>query len=96
MATSGSNATIRDSDIYAIGTLFERDNTIEITGIANNQHVTDSLYNWGDVTFHLLNTSVKAWNFYAFGATNLTLRSCVFGEMLANGTAHVVVDRFAL
>ena len=93
MATSGSTATIRNSDIYAIGTLFERDNTVEITGIANNQHITDSSYNWGDVTFHLLDTSVKAWNFYAFGATKLTLKSCVFGEMLANGTAHVIVDR---
>jgi len=82
MARSGSSATMHDSTLRVVGSFFERDHTIEITGIANNTVLSNSTLNWGDISYTFNNTHVETWNYYCYGTTHLTLQQCVFGELL--------------
>lgn len=91
MASSGSTGTFRDSDLRTVGSIFERDNTIEVTGIANNATIADRTYAWGDVSLRFVNSSVDTWNFYGAGTTQLTIASSVFGELLTWGQAYAQV-----
>lgn len=81
MARSGSDVTVRDSELFAAGTWFDRANVIAIRGVANQASFADQRYDWGDVHYHFVNTSVHTWNFYPYGQTQLTLEDCVFGEL---------------
>ena len=92
MARSGSSATLVDTELRAVGSFFEHDNSITIQGIANQCLLHDTVLQWGDIQYAFDNVSVHSWNFYAYGTTSLTLESCLFGELLAeeNGEAWVV------
>ncbi len=92
MARSGCNGTFRDSSLRVVGSYFERANTVEVTGVANNQFQNDSSYAWGDVSLRFINSSVETWNFYSYGTTDLTLRSCLFGELLVAETGKGWVE----
>ncbi len=81
MARSGSNVTIHDSELFAVGTWFDRANAVEIRGVANQAGFADQRYDWGDVHYRFVNTSVQTWNFYPYGQTQLTLEDSVFGEI---------------
>jgi len=93
MARSGADVTVRDSALRGIGTWFLRANVVSIKGVANQATFTDSTFAWGDVNYHLLNTSVHAWNFYPFGQTQLTLENCVFGEVGAGEQSSVQITQ---
>jgi hypothetical protein len=90
MARSGSSSTIRNSTLRGVGTLFD-DDTVTITGLANDTRLADSTFNWGSITHRFVNTAVRTWNFYSYGSSSVTLNSCVFGELLAaeNGRATI-------
>ena len=92
MAKSGASATLRDSTLRTVGTYFERDNEITITGLANNADLSDSAFQWGDVNYHFINTSVQTWNFYCYGTTQLTLQSCIFGELLSDEQGEAFIN----
>lgn len=83
MARSGSTATVRNSALRAVGTYFEKDHVIAISGLANNTHLGQADFQWGDVAYHFTDTAVTSWNFYCNGQTRLTLTSCLFGELIA-------------
>lgn len=93
LAMSGSSATYRDSTLRVVGSVFDRDNVIEITGIANGTTLQQSDFSWGDVELHLRDCHVQSWNFYAYEQTDLTLRQCLFGEVLGAGNARVFVQQ---
>jgi hypothetical protein len=82
LARSGSDATFRDSTLRTVGTYFGRGNTVTVTGVANNQTLADASFTWGDHTLRLVNTTVNTWSFYAYGETDLTIESSVFGELI--------------
>lgn len=88
---SGSNGTFRESTLQVVGSLFDWNSTIEITGIANNAVISDTSYAWGGVSLHFINTTVRTWNFYAAGTTKLTIQSCLFGELMTWDQAEVWV-----
>lgn len=87
LARSGSDATFRDSTLRTMGTYFGRANTVTVTGVANNQTLTDASFAWGDHALHLVNTAVETWSFYANGTTDLTIESSVFGELIVDENA---------
>jgi len=91
MARSGSHAAVRDSALRAVGSVFERGHTIDISGVAGHTTLDVADFTWGDVTYAFRNTTVASWNYYCWGTTSLTLRHCVFGELIVeeNGEATV-------
>lgn len=91
MAESGASATFRDSDMRIAGAIFNRENEVTVEGIANGAFLSDSEFNWGDVTYRFINTRVGTWNFYAWADTQLTIQSSLFGEAIAEGTASATV-----
>jgi hypothetical protein len=93
MAREGSSAIIRDSELRVVGSLFERDDTIEIVGLANGVSMTDSTFSWGGIEERFVNTTVQTWNFYARGGTDLSVRNCIFGEIFSDDQASVWVEQ---
>ncbi len=91
MGRSGAHATVRDSVLRAVGTIFERGHAVEIAGLADNTTLAAADFHWGDIDYTFHNTSVRSWNYYCRGTTRLTLRNCVFGELIVeeNGEATV-------
>jgi len=92
LARSGSDATFRDSTLRTVGTYFGRGNTVTVTGVANNQTLADSSFAWGDHALRLVNTAVNTWSFYAFGSTDLTIESSVFGELIVDEQANATMS----
>ncbi len=93
MAREGSNAIIRDSTLRVVGSIFERDDTIEIIGLANGVSMTDSTFIWGGIEQRFVNTAVQTWNFYARSETDLRVRNCIFGEIFSDEQASVLVEQ---
>ncbi|VAX39033.1 hypothetical protein MNBD_PLANCTO03-264 [hydrothermal vent metagenome] len=91
MARSGSSATFRNSRLRVAGSYFERNNQIEVVGLANNTHLSDQAFNWGDISLRFIDSDIDTWNFYSFGSTQLTIDSCVFGELLAGETGQATI-----
>jgi hypothetical protein len=91
MARSGSEATVRDSTLRVVGSIFERDDTVEIKGLANKAWISDAALDWGSIQHRLLNTYVETWNFYPWGTTKLTLDGCIFGEINSDQASEVTV-----
>ncbi|MBL8760591.1 MAG: hypothetical protein JNL50_04745 [Phycisphaerae bacterium] len=89
MARSGSSGTFRDSTILGVGSYFEHDAQPVVQGLATNTHMTDSTYQWADVRHRFVNTSVRAWNFYAADRTRLSVRNSIVGECHAYGDSVV-------
>lgn len=93
MARDGADTTIRDSQLRVVGSIFEHDDTIEITGLANGAVLADSTFQWGRVRHRFVNTSVQTWNLYAWQQTDLTIRTSVVGEIFSENQAIVTVDQ---
>lgn len=93
MAGSNSTATLRDSELRVVGSLFRTSETVQIRGLSNQAQLTDQSYTWGDISLRFVDTRVQTWNFYAYGGTRLTLEQCVFGEVLAAENGRVDVQR---
>jgi len=91
MALDGSSATIRDSQVRAAGSIFDRGETIEINGLTNGMTMTDSSFSWGGIQTRFINSTVQTWNFYARGQTDLRVQSCIFGEIFASDESVVTV-----
>lgn len=92
MGRSGSSGTFHDSALRAVGSIFEHDNTVHISGVANQAALLDTSYTWGDIDYHFLNCTVQAWNYYCRGQTELTLDDCVFGELLVGQTGSATMN----
>ena len=93
MARSGSQVTVRDSELFAVGTWFDQTDTVHVRGVANQSSFSDQSYDWGSVHHRFVNTTVRTWNFYAYGQTQLTLENCVFGEIGCADQARATVIR---
>lgn len=91
MAESGSTTTLRNSTIRAVGSLFTTSETLTVSGVANESHMLEQKYKWGDIAYHFYDTAVQTWNFYPYGGTYLTLSRCVFGEVMSAGKGRVDV-----
>jgi len=93
MARDGSSATIRDSQLRAVGSIFERDDTIEITGLANGVSMTDTTHNWGGIQERFVNSTVQTWNLYAWQQTDLSVNNSIFGEIFSEDQAIVTITQ---
>ncbi len=91
MAMDSTDITIYDADLQSAGNIFEvaRYDSLgtvipdTISGLVDDSHYDDWIAPFTGRNLRLVNTSIRAWNLYFYGETNLTLKSSIFGECLS-------------
>jgi hypothetical protein len=88
----GSVAVVRDSRLRACGVIFDRSDSVGLSGFANNRHYGDELIPLPDRNLRLVNVDLGAWNFYPYCRTRFVVESSVFGELLASDSTRVTMQ----
>ena len=88
----GSNVTFRDSKLRTTGLIITGSDSVELNGLTNNQHYSDYTLPLSDRTYRLVNTDLTTWNLYPGDSLTLVLNSCVFGELLAQGSCRATIQ----
>jgi hypothetical protein len=81
MPVNGSDITISNSKIRAIGTWFQHNDTAHVSKLYNNSHYTNFVAPLSDRNLHLINTDVQTWSLYVFDKSHINADSCVVGEV---------------
>ncbi len=81
MPVNGSDVTISNSTIRAIGAWFTQGDSVSVTGVLNNSSYTNYVMPVTDRNLHLLNTGVQTWSFYVFDSSRVMIDSCRLGEV---------------
>lgn len=81
----GSDVTVRDSFLRTTGIMAEEGDSLEITGLVNDQYYEDFTAPISDRSFNLINTTLETWNVYPWGIQKLSLNNSIIGEL---GTAE--------
>ncbi|MDZ7344072.1 MAG: T9SS type A sorting domain-containing protein [candidate division KSB1 bacterium] len=89
---SGSEATFRNTHLRVAGLLFTEPDSIVAQNITNGSRHADEVIAAPDRKLRLINSEVDTWSFYPFSHSNVTIRNCVFGEMIAQENARVLID----
>jgi hypothetical protein len=92
ISATGTNIVVDGSNLGAVGILFGGNVKETITGIRNNQPMTEYKFNVSDRTLSFSGSSVGAWNFYAAQNSDITLNDCVVGESFTFGSAKMALD----
>ncbi|MBE0645914.1 MAG: hypothetical protein IH600_17670 [Bacteroidetes bacterium] len=92
MLEGGCTATIRDSDILAVGAMFRGSGSANVTGLVNNATLQQSRYPADDREVRFERCTVAVWNFYSFDNVQLTIANSIFGEVIAFGRSDATVQ----
>jgi len=92
ISTTGARSTFRNSELLALGLIFAGPDSVRADNIVNNSRHRDETLNVSDRTLRLIDSSVRAWNFYSFGAARLQVANCIFGEIIAYESSVAVVE----
>ncbi|MGZ3864464.1 MAG: T9SS type A sorting domain-containing protein [Bacteroidia bacterium] len=81
MPVNGSDVTISNSTIRAIGNWFQFNDTANVSNLNNNSHYVNFVAPLSDRNQHLINTDVQTWSLYVFDKSHIDVDSCVVGEV---------------
>lgn len=96
MPVNGSDVTISNSVIRAIGAWFQSGDTAIVRGLYDNSSYTNFITPLADRRLHLINTSVETWSLYVFDSSFIAIDSCRLGEVGAQQNASVLSQNFLL
>lgn len=96
MPVNGSDVTISNSTIRAIGAWYTQGDSVSVTGVFNNSSYTNYVMPVTDRNLHLLNTSVQTWSFYVFDSSRVMIDSCQLGEIGCQQQSYVSSSDFLL
>ncbi len=96
MPTNGSDITISNSTVRAIGAWFERGDSVTVTGVNDNSNYTNFVMPVTDRNLHLINTAVQTWSFYVFDSSKINISNCNLGEVGTQQRASVNANNFLL
>jgi hypothetical protein len=89
MPADGSNITISNSVIRAIGLWFEKNNSVSVSGLVDGTHYPNFLAPVSDRTLKLINDSVITWSLYPMHKSKIKVSNSTVGEIGAFGTSQV-------
>ncbi len=92
MLEPGCTATLRDSDLLAVGAMFRGSGAGLVSGLVNNAIPRSYTYPAQDRDVQFEDCAVQVWNLYALDNYQLSVRSCIIGEVLAMGSSDVVLQ----
>lgn len=94
MPLDGSDLTISNSEIRAIGLWFHGSDSSYISGLVNNSTYSDFTAPLSDRNLHLVNTSLQTWSLYVFDSKIIQIKGCILGEVGAFGTSKVTGESY--
>ncbi len=81
MPSNGSDVTISNSTIRAIGALFQRGDSVWVNGVYDNSSYTNYVMPVADRNLHLINSGVQTWSFYLSDSSKVKITNCTLGEV---------------
>ncbi len=96
MPVNGSDVTISNSKIRAIGAWFERGDTASINGLYNNSTYVNYVMPVNDRNLHLVNSTVQTWSLYAFDSSQVSISNAQLGEVGCQKNSSVLSNNFIL
>jgi hypothetical protein len=94
MPATGSDITISDSKIRAIGLWFMGSDTISVSGLVDNSDYSDFEAPFNDRTLRLINSSVTTWSIYPMEHAYVNLTGCIVGEIGTGGSSSILGNQF--
>lgn len=82
MLYNGSNVTINNDSILAVGMFYTGVVTDTLSGFINNLYYSQYNPYLSDRNIILNNSMVFAWNFYSADSSNIVISNSIFGEVL--------------
>ena len=85
MPVNGSDVTINNSTIRAIGCWFQNGDSVNVSGLVNNSIYSNFTAPLPDRNLHFNTCNVQTWSLYVFDSSYLHITGCILGEV---GTQH--------
>jgi hypothetical protein len=94
MPENGSDVTLSNSTIRAIGLWFNRGDSTSVSGLVNNSNYTNFTAPLSDRNLNLVNSQLQTWSVYLFDSSQVSISGCVLGEVGAMGTSLLTANGF--
>jgi hypothetical protein len=91
IALNGSNITISESSLRAVGILYTGRVKSVVSDLKNDVFYTNFSYNSPYHKLKFLETKIRTWNFYTSSNAELEIRNCIYGESISFGKSQINV-----
>jgi hypothetical protein len=81
MPLNGSDVTVSNSDIRAIGCWFKNGDTATVSNVYDNTNYPNTIMPFTDRNMHLINTYVTTWSLYVFDSSSININNSTVGEV---------------
>ncbi|MBL0048308.1 MAG: T9SS type A sorting domain-containing protein [Bacteroidetes bacterium] len=96
MPVNGSDVTLSNSKVRAIGAWFMRGDNVSVTGVYDNSTYSNYVMPVTDRNLHLINCTVQTWSFYAFDSSHVDITACQLGEVGCQSRSSIFSSQFIL
>ncbi|MCX6292401.1 MAG: T9SS type A sorting domain-containing protein [Bacteroidetes bacterium] len=96
MPVNGSDVTISNSSIRAVGAWFQHGDTVSVSGLVDNSNYTNFTAPLADRNLHFINSSVQTWSLYVFDTSRISISGCILGEVGCQGRSYASSSQFFL
>lgn len=94
MPLGGSDITVSDSKIRAIGLWFTGNDSSSVSGLVDNASYPDFTAPLNDRNLHIKNSSVTTWSLYIFDSKKLYIKGCILGEVGSFGISKITGENY--
>lgn len=94
MPVNGSDVSISNSTIRAVGLWFQYGDTIAVSGLVNNSTYANFTAPLPDRNLHFSNCTLQTWSLYIFDSSVVDITGCILGEVGSLGNSRVTANNF--
>ena len=92
MPENGSDVTISNATLRAVGLWFTGSDSVTVSGLVNNSNYSAFTAPLSDRVLQLNNTSVQTWSLYLFDQVVMNVTGCIVGEVGSMGTSNITAQ----
>jgi hypothetical protein len=96
MPVNGSDVTINNSVIRAIGCWFQNGDSVNASGLVNNSVYSNFTAPLPDRNLHFNNCNVQTWSLYVFDTSYLHITGCILGEVGTQYKSMCLAENFLM
>jgi hypothetical protein len=96
MPVNGSDVTINNSIIRAIGCWFQNGDSVNVSGLVNNSIYTNFTAPLPDRILQFNNCNVQTWSLYVFDSSYLHITGCILGEVGTQYKSMCLAENFLM
>jgi len=89
IGSPGSEVTFKKTKLFAAGIYFVGGVNAKVENIKNNTRYDDFTLDAGAGKLQLIDSTVRAWNFYTDDTSELELHNCFYGESISFGKSKI-------